>query len=189
VTGDVSLLLVRHGETRWNEEGRLLGWTDLPLSERGRETARACRERLAGERFDGLWSSGLRRAVDTARLATGREAETTAALRELDFGELEGTSFAALPAPTRAALLDFEGFAAPGGESVATLEARVTGFLRGLPPGRHLLVTHAGVVRLLTRRAGLPDGRIPPGSMVSLRLVASRPGHPPIVAPKSRPTR
>ena len=67
------------------------------------------------------------------------------------------------------ALLEFEGFEAPGGESTTALRQRMVSFLRGLPGGEHVLFTHGGVIRVLLREAGR-DARVAPGELVRLRL-------------------
>ena len=148
------LWLIRHGATDWSEEGRLCGWTDIPLSAQGRSQARPLRPRLDGRVFEGVWTSDLTRASEFACLAAGR-AETDPRLREIDFGELEGRRWVDCDRSTRDALAGFDGFVAPGGESVARLEERVGAFLASLRPGEHLLFTHGGVIRLLTQRVGL----------------------------------
>jgi len=162
IPSGVRLLLVRHGSTAWSEAGRLCGWADVPLSARGRAEAGALRRRIGEIRgLCATWSSDLLRARETARLA-GLAASPDARLRELDFGSVEGSRWEELSDPIRAGLLGFDGFRAPGGESVAGLAARVGGFLSGLPPGSHVLVTHGGVIRLL-----LSDRRaVAPGEMV-----------------------
>jgi broad specificity phosphatase PhoE len=68
-TEGVEVWLVRHGETPWNALGRLTDWSDVPLSARGEAQALALAPFLAAERFDGVVSSDLSRAVQTARLA------------------------------------------------------------------------------------------------------------------------
>ena len=160
------LWLVRHGATEWSAAGRLCGSTDIPLSPEGRAQADPIRRRLAGRLFRGVWTSDLVRAEEFARLAAGR-ATPDRRLRELDFGELEGKRWEDVDPTSSQALVRFEGFVAPGGESVAQLEERVGGFLGELEPGDHLVVTHGGVIRLLARRRGVsfaPD----PGEMTVL---------------------
>lgn len=150
---DLELWLVRHGETPASRDGRFAGWDDVPLTERGADQARALRPVLGGERFDGVWSSDLQRAVDTARLAWG-EAARDRRLREISFGELEGQPWDAVDERHRQALVEFAGFDPPGGETLERVGARLDDFLGGLPRGRHLVFTHGGVIRLLSRRAG-----------------------------------
>lgn len=148
--------LVRHGETPWNAERRFQGWTDVELNDAGRDQARRLGDALSGRSFDAVWSSDLIRATETARIA-GYEAVADLRLRELDFGSLEGAVWDQLGPETQAALVIFDDFAAPGGESIEQLRQRVTGFLDALGPGRHLLFTHGGVIRLVARECGF-DG-------------------------------
>ena len=162
------LVLVRHGSTATSEARRFAGWADEPLSALGREQARGLGERLAGETWAGVWSSDLRRTIETARLA-GFEPVPDARLRELDFGEIEGRGWDELDDATHRALRSFEGFRAPGGESGEELRARVLDFLRGLSGDPHLLFTHGGVIRLLLRMSGGGDG-VGPAGVVDLDL-------------------
>jgi 2,3-bisphosphoglycerate-dependent phosphoglycerate mutase len=157
----LELWLVRHGQTTANADGILSGWLDVPLTELGEAQARFAARHLVGIRFDGVWSSDLARALATARIAWG-EPIPDRRLRELHFGELEGRKWGELGGDLEAALLEFRRFRAPGGEDLEMLRERVHGFLGGLTPGRHLIFTHGGVVRLLTRDLGqdrfLPNG-------------------------------
>src|SRR5438477_36733 len=63
------LILLRHGQSQWNLENRFTGWVDVPLSAKGEDEARAAGEKLRGRRIDVLYTSVLKRAVDTATLA------------------------------------------------------------------------------------------------------------------------
>ena len=162
----VRLWLVRHGSTAWSEEGRLCGRSDVPLSPRGRFEVRALRDAATRLTPAGVWSSHLRRARETAELA-GLSAVSDERLRELDFGSLEGARWGDLPAAVREAMLVFDAFRAPGGESVSDLARRVEGFLDELAPGLHVLVTHGGVIRLLMRGRG-PEAHVAPGGAIRL---------------------
>ena len=178
-TGRRELWLVRHGETPASVGRTLAGWADVPLTERGEEQARALEPVLSGERFDGVWSSDLRRAVTTARLAWG-EPRQDARLREMSFGDLEGVRYLTMEARWQEGLTRFEGFEAPGGERFAALRARVHSFVDELPTGRHLLFTHGGVVRLLSREVG-EDYFVTTGTLLVVdwderRLVSRRDG-------------
>ena len=146
------LTLVRHGTTEWNEAGRYQGWGDPPLSERGRAEALRLRGRLAGERFDRVVASDLRRAVQTAEIALpGAAVETDARLRELGFGAWEGLTWDECAArdgdlPRRWAD-DPAAVSPPDGETAAVFQARVAAALGDLPPeGSVLCVAHAGVI-------------------------------------------
>ncbi|MCG5053864.1 MAG: histidine phosphatase family protein [Myxococcales bacterium] len=147
------LWLVRHGQTTRNRDGALAGWDDVELTADGEAQARALAPRLREVSFDQVWSSDLTRAVRTAQLAYG-DPSRDRRLREIDFGSLEGQLWQTLDAEYKEALLRFEGFEAPGGESIVQLQERVESFLATLPPGRHLLFTHGGVIRLLCHRLG-----------------------------------
>ncbi|GIW33980.1 histidine phosphatase family protein [Meiothermus sp.] len=161
------LWLVRHGQTTWNVEGRLTGWTDVPLTPLGEQQARALAGWLGQEGFDGVLASDLQRAVHTARLAYGEPQARLPELRELHFGDLEGLRWAELPEAQQKALLAFEGFQAPGGEATATLRERVYGFFDRLPPGRHLVFTHGGVLRMVLREFD-QDRFLPPCAVLGL---------------------
>ena len=152
-TADKQLWLVRHGQTTRNRDGAMAGWDDVDLTPTGEAQARALRAELSALGFTHAWSSDLIRAIRTAQLAWG-EPKTDARLREIDFGELDGRLWETLEAEHKDALLRFEGFVAPGGESLAQLKLRVEGFINDLPPGRHLIFTHGGVIRLLCHKLG-----------------------------------
>jgi probable phosphoglycerate mutase len=166
VTWGIELWLVRHGETQASRDGTLAGWVDVPLTECGCEQARSVRPLLAGERFAGVWSSDLQRAVTTARLAWG-DARTDARLREINFGALEGREWRTLDPVYKRGLIEFNGFHPPDGETLDAVRARVSAFLGELSPGKHLLFTHGGVIRMITRQAG-DDEFVPTATVVAL---------------------
>ena len=88
-----TLLLVRHGETDWNAEGRLQGHTDRPLNAHGRTQAKDLAERLAGEGADAIYASDLSRAKETAEILGARlglPVVIDADLREKNWGNWEG---------------------------------------------------------------------------------------------------
>ena len=89
----MNLLLVRHGETPWNREGRYQGRTDVPLSEEGLAQARALGQRLAGLPIAIALASPLARTRRTAEAILGDRdvaLETDAALIEISHGRWEG---------------------------------------------------------------------------------------------------
>src|SRR5436305_343205 len=89
--GRHELMLVRHGETEWSLSGQHTSRTDLPLTEGGRERARALEGRFAGRSFALVLSSPLRRARETCELAgLGGEMELCEDLHEWDYGDYEG---------------------------------------------------------------------------------------------------
>jgi broad specificity phosphatase PhoE len=90
------VVIIRHGQSQGNAEGRFGGHTDTPLSPRGRRQAQATAKALATEEFSAIYSSDLPRAIETASpLAklTGVSLDTTDALRERSVGVMEGLTF------------------------------------------------------------------------------------------------
>lgn len=166
VTLDIWCL--RHAETDWTAAGRFCGWSDPPLNERGRMHARALQEVLHPIEFDSIVSSPSVRAVETARLAYA-EPRPDHRLRELDFGDLDGSTWTECSPQMRERLIDFAAFAAPHGETVLQLAERVRAALADLGPGRHLMVTHGGVIRLLLGRAGV-RAYPPPAGLSRVRI-------------------
>lgn len=91
------LFLVRHGETESNRRGLALGRDDVPLNERGRWQAERVGRALTHEPLAAVYSSPLRRALDTARAAAaphGLKVRIEEQLIEMDVGELDGLTFA-----------------------------------------------------------------------------------------------
>jgi probable phosphoglycerate mutase len=87
------VIVVRHGETAWNNEKRWQGHLDSPLTAKGLSQAQALARRLSGERFSALYSSDLGRAHQTAQIiatATGHSVVLDARLRERKLGVFQG---------------------------------------------------------------------------------------------------
>lgn len=165
----VDLCLVRHGRTAFGATDRFCGSSDPPLDHEGKLQAHQLRVRLAPTTFDRVWSSDLQRAVETALIIDRGPPTIDPRIRELDFGNLEGKRWTECTPELQEALVAFDGFAAPGGESLATLRARVASFLAQLEPGRHLVVTHGGVIRALLADLGR-DRAVDHGEIVELAL-------------------
>ena len=88
-----TLLIVRHGETDWNAEGRIQGHTDIGLSDTGAEQARLLGARLASMGIDVAYCSDMKRTSETAAFALGDRdvvINRTPRLREYDKGSYEG---------------------------------------------------------------------------------------------------
>lgn len=89
------VVLLRHGLTDWNDDGRFQGHADIPLNRVGREQAIAAAAELAGIGVTRVLSSDLARASETAGLIADRlglEVELDARLREVDVGSWAGMS-------------------------------------------------------------------------------------------------
>ncbi len=154
--------LIRHGETAWNAEKRFQGHLDIPLSPSGVGQAFRLAQRLArsGFAFTSLFSSDLRRARETAEplsAVLGLPVKTTPLLREIDVGALAGLTRqeaeAHYPEFFRKAWEEPWYTSRPGGESMADVARRLQTFLESLPAGRHLVLTHGGVVRAALKLA------------------------------------
>lgn len=161
----LKLILVRHGETLWNREGRFQGKQNAPLSILGTKQAQLLAKRLAGEEFDAIYTSGLRRALETAKIIAKGHSETPIEVREelneRDHGILEGLTFEEVQAdPQLEPILDSgrwrdKEFRFSEGESKADLERRLRPFLDKLirrhQKGCILLVCHGGVAKVALR--------------------------------------
>lgn len=85
------LYLARHGDTNWTDSGQHTGRTDLPLNDRGKESALQLGNRLRGPKFARVFTSPLQRASKTCELAGfGAVAEADPDLVEWDYGRYEG---------------------------------------------------------------------------------------------------
>jgi probable phosphoglycerate mutase len=186
-------LLLRHGETVWNRDGRLQGWQDSPLSVAGRAQAGALAARLATERVDAIVASDLGRTRDTAAPIAERLAlpvALDAGLRERCYGEFEGMTWAEIE---RARPHDYQRLAArdpeyvvPGGESGVQFRNRVVAALERLA-GTHdgatvAVVTHGGVLGIVYRHANAIPLEMPrtfsvPNAAVNRVAIADRRWH------------
>jgi len=149
--GDV--YLVRHGETAWSITGQHTGRTDLPLTSRGEEDARALGPRLQGLSFDHVLASPLQRARRTCELAgLGAVATLDPDLLEWDYGNYEGQTLAQIHREHPEWELFRDG--CPGGESVLQITERadrVVSRLRSLP-GNVLIFSSGHMLRILAAR-------------------------------------
>ncbi len=152
-----TLLLVRHGETDWNRDGRVQGHSDVPLNETGRDQARSLAVALATERVDAVYSSDLRRALDTAaEVANGFGLDVRARheLREKHFGTWEGLTREEIVTRFPGGLSGPWG----DGESRDAMTARVFAALREIAASHDgetvVVVSHGGPLRAVQRHLG-----------------------------------
>ena len=183
---NLTLYLMRHGQTAPETPWRYLGQRDVALSDEGRAQALRWRDMLSDVDFAGAWSSDLARCRETAALVLeGRNLKATsmAGLREISLGEWDGLGVEDVkrlyPGHYEARGADIAGFSPPGGESFADLSERAWNALEvvldaartgraghacgsGNPPAVEagsnvLVVAHAGVNRvLMCRMLGIP---------------------------------
>ncbi len=169
------ILVVRHGESLWNRERRWQGWIDIALTDIGEVQARArgAELRAAGLRFGAVHSSDLVRAARTAELLAEElglaRPTTTADLRERFGGHWQGLTRDEMTArwpAEREAWRRGELAAPPGGETddevIARVDAALVRINAASDEGPILVVTHHGVVRLLSTRAGIAPSELIP---------------------------
>jgi len=147
------IYLARHGETAWSLSGQHTGLTDLPLTERGEQNARALGHRLNGLSFVKVFTSPLQRARRTCELAGfGTAADVDRDLLEWNYGQYEGRRTAEI----RAERPDWQLFrdGCPGGESPDQVGARadqVVGRMHAVD-GNVLLFSSGHFLRVLAAR-------------------------------------
>ena len=84
------LLLIRHAQTEWNIQRRFQGHGDSPVTEEGQEQLQRLKSRLAGLEFDVVYSSDLKRTMETSKMLSGKQRVEEPRLRERGVGILEG---------------------------------------------------------------------------------------------------
>jgi broad specificity phosphatase PhoE/predicted metal-dependent hydrolase len=166
------LLLLRHGESEWNAQGRWQGWADPPLSLEGRDQAAAAGRLLRPAGFTAVAASDLQRARLTAELAAAelglsRAVHIDAGLREYDVGQWSGLTRTEIEARWPHALADWRQgrlVATPGGETrdafIARIAAAVTRVATTHPGETVLVITHGGVISALERSLGADQRRL-----------------------------
>ncbi|MBI2907872.1 MAG: alpha-ribazole phosphatase [Chloroflexi bacterium] len=154
------LLIVRHGETEWNQSRRYQGQRDIALNANGLDQAEMLARRLDSEDIVAAYSSDLQRAMRTAQaIISGRGLEIVPCpeLRELDFGDFEGLSFEEIeqrfPEQIQAWMSRRVDVSPPSGENLMQLAQRVSSVVtrieRERPEGTVLVTAHSGPVRAL----------------------------------------
>jgi broad specificity phosphatase PhoE len=160
--GKIELWLVRHGETEWSLDGRHTSWTDIPLTEHGRQRARELHDYLAGKKFAAVFVSPRQRARETCDIAGyGAVAVVDDDLQEWNYGESEGKTtqqMRAIHGPQWSVWTD----PIIGGETVEHVgeraDAMIAKSFAAAPAGGAVaLFAHAHILRILAARwIGLP---------------------------------
>ena len=134
----MKLLLARHGQTDWNVAQRFQGQSDVPLNEIGRQQANALADRLLAQPINIIYASDLQRATETAKMIMQKsgckpDLHLDSRLREMNFGAWEGLTYKEIKQSNPTALAawkaDVSTTAAPNGETLNQLSARVQSFL------------------------------------------------------------
>lgn len=154
------LVILRHGETEWNREERFRGMADLPLTEKGLRQACCAAERIAALKPEVIYSSPLRRAVQTAE-AVGNLLKLPVTLedglRDIDYGSWQGLSLKEAYHKYRKDYIQWlhnpQAVKFPNGESLPVVRDRVKSLIKDLRE-KHgeqsvLLVTHKVVCKVL----------------------------------------
>ncbi|XP_020537246.1 phosphoglycerate mutase-like protein 4 isoform X3 [Jatropha curcas] len=178
------IIILRHGETLWNVDGRIQGHVDVELNEAGRQQAALVANRLSREpNISAIYSSDLKRALETAETIAARcgglQVIKDTDLRERHLGDLQGLVF------SEAAKINPEAFRAllshktsqdipGGGESLDQLYQRCTSCLQRIARKhigeRVIVVTHGGVISTLYENAR-PNNKAPRKNIWNLVLV------------------
>lgn len=155
----LNVYLLRHGQTEWNADGnRYCGRTDIPLTQTGIQQAEMVRDQLANVFFDAIYSSPLRRAYETAKIAGGgRTVTCDYRLIEADFGKWEGKTKEQFiredPGPWKSWQENpMSAKAGVTGETAADIIGRVDEFFGDVHAKHHghniLVVGHNGINRI-----------------------------------------
>jgi uncharacterized phosphatase len=164
------LVMVRHGETDWNQERRLQGRTDNPLNGVGRAQGRKAGQQLAADHWNVVVSSPLLRAVQTANLIAEevglQSVGTIPELIERDYGSAEGLHLNGLTEPQLTAALGI-------GEPEQAVARRGLAALHDLAvqfPGQRIIaVAHGTLIRLtLSELTGQQYPRVLNGEVVEV---------------------
>jgi len=162
-----TLVLIRHGQTDWNVEGRWQGQADPPLNGRGREQAYHAAEYHKQFGFNVLYSSDLRRAMETVQIIgkeLGLDILPEPRLREINLGKWQGMLSGDIQAqyPDESRRWQEEPLSAqpPDGETILALSARVLEAVNEIiarrPRQRVGVVSHEFPIAIaLCRSAGL----------------------------------
>ena len=156
-----TVYLVRHGATEWNHTRRAQGTADIELNDAGRAQAEEAADRLANAAIDAVFSSDLKRALDTARPIAqrhGLEVVTDPRFQEIDQGEWTGLHVDEIARRWPAEWGPARHYSKrPGGESPAEVRKRALAGLKDAverhPSGGLVLVSHGGTIRTLSAEA------------------------------------
>jgi probable phosphoglycerate mutase len=160
------VLVLRHGQTQWNADGRWQGWTDVDLSETGVAQAEAAASRLqvlaTARPFERVVASDLLRARRTAEIVAARlgvaRVEVEPGLRERHIGDWAGRTTAEINDQWSGAIEAWRAGRGdpPAGEGEARFVERIAAALLRIVqhPPVTLVVSHGGVIRTLERHFG-----------------------------------
>lgn len=144
----MKLYILRHGETDYNNQGRFQGQNDISLNERGKKQAEETKIKLKDIKFDKVFVSPLKRAIETAKIVVpDYNLEVDNRIIERSFGKLEG----------KKGYLDYEKKIEEYKiESIFKLEQRVEAFIKDIlnkyaECENVLVVTHGGIAQIINK--------------------------------------
>ena len=145
----MEVYLCRHGATAWSVSGQHTGRSDIPLTDEGRKEARRLKLLLGGETFSAVYSSPVKRAIETALLAGFPDPVLSNSLLEWDYGQYEGKTTAEIRKERPHWNVFDDGVIA--GESLEQIERRAKLFLNSLKQhdGKVLLFSSGHISRIL----------------------------------------
>jgi broad specificity phosphatase PhoE len=163
-TPPTRLLLVRHGQSEWNADGRWQGQADPPLTDLGRRQALEAARAVGA--VDGVWASDLQRAAETAAIIAEQigvgPVIVDPDLRERDAGEFSGLTRDEIEQRFPGHLADHR--RPPGWEDdehlVERASAAIVRIAEALPGGEALVITHGGVVYAIEQHLGAEFARL-----------------------------
>lgn len=160
----MELYITRHGKTYWNEAKKIQGWSDIDLTEEGRDVAIRSAEGMKDIHFDAIYSSPLKRAYETACILKGERdlpVIVDERIKEIGFGTLEGADFMKIRGDKTSDFACF--FDAPevynppeGGETLEGVSARAADFMKEIiekhkEDERVLIVAHGAINKAMMR--------------------------------------
>ena len=144
----MKLYILRHGETDYNDQGRFQGQNDISLNKRGKKQAEETRVELKEIKFDKVFVSPLKRAIETAQIVVpDYSLEVDSRIIERSFGKLEGQK----------GIQDYEDRIEEFKiESILELEQRVKAFIENISNKYKnceniLVVTHGGIAQIINK--------------------------------------
>lgn len=153
----MNIYLLRHGETESNSKKVYYGKLNVELNDKGKVQCKAAGKRLQNIPFNKVYTSGMKRAIQTAEIAlSGKKVELIKDKRinEMNLGDFEGKNYeenqSQYPEEWKKWTEDWKGYAPPKGESYVEFYTRVKNFIEDiikLEDENILIVTHGGVIK------------------------------------------
>jgi alpha-ribazole phosphatase len=156
------ILLIRHGETEYNSGKKFVGISDVGLNENGRLQAIKLGDALKNEAFDHIYSSDLKRCVETASyLKCANDRTFSKELREMNFGRWEGLTYDEIkekyPDELEKWESDWINHIIREGESFSIMSRRVIGEFEKILKrhssnnngGKIVIISHSGCIRTI----------------------------------------